>query len=69
MHKATSKFFSDQIIVSVSKQEYLVEDMPFPAVTICPDVIIPENLSLLEIKAHEKLYLICREENIKCQSF
>lgn len=39
----TDKFLSDTTLIEVSKKEHFVGEIPFPAVTVCPDVKIPED--------------------------
>jgi hypothetical protein len=41
MSQTTSKFFSNQMVIKLAKRQYPVKDVPFPAVTFCPDYVIP----------------------------
>lgn len=43
--KTTEKFLTNQIVIKLSKQQYSVGNIPFPAVSICPDVALPSNIS------------------------
>jgi hypothetical protein len=43
IYKTTSKFFLDQMVIKLSEKQHSVEDIPFPAVTLCPDVVIPSK--------------------------
>jgi anthranilate/para-aminobenzoate synthase component II len=42
--KATQKFMANQIVIKLSKTQHSVEEIPFPAVTICPDPKIPNDI-------------------------
>lgn len=46
VYKTTSKFMSEKIIIELSKHEHPIEEVPFPAFTICPEVFIaPDNFT------------------------
>lgn len=47
IYEATEKFMTNQIVIRLSKQQSSVGEVPFPAVTICPDLIIPDNFSVI----------------------
>lgn len=40
----TSKYLSDRIVIKLSEQERVVTDITFPSLTICPEVLITENI-------------------------
>ena len=40
------KYASDQTLIKISKQTYWVRDIPFPAVTFCPEPLISRLKSL-----------------------
>jgi Amiloride-sensitive sodium channel len=44
MFEITEKFITNQIVTKLSKQQYSVGVIPFPAVTVCPEFELPENL-------------------------
>lgn len=39
IQQTTSKFFSEKIIIELSKVEHSIVDVPFPAVTVCPELL------------------------------
>jgi Amiloride-sensitive sodium channel len=42
--QATQKFMTNPIVVKLSKTQHSVEEIPFPAVSICPDPKIPNDI-------------------------
>lgn len=45
-YEMVDKFFSDQTLIRMSKRQYKVDEIPFPAVTFCPDLVyIGHNIS------------------------
>lgn len=38
-----AKFLEKQIVTRLSKKQHSVGEIPFPAVTICPDPVIPTD--------------------------
>ena len=38
MSEMTSKFIEDKIILELSREEFPIKDVPFPAITMCPQV-------------------------------
>ena len=36
------KFMSDQTLIKISKHEHSISEIPFPAVTMCPEPAISE---------------------------
>jgi Amiloride-sensitive sodium channel len=39
MHETTEKFVSEQIVIRLSENRLSVDEVPFPAVTLCPEVV------------------------------
>jgi Amiloride-sensitive sodium channel len=44
MFKTTSKFNASKIVLQLSTEEVPVGDIPFPAVTICPEIFYKDDL-------------------------
>lgn len=45
-YKTVDKFIADKTLVRMSKRQYKVNEIPFPAITFCPDmVILGHNIS------------------------
>jgi Amiloride-sensitive sodium channel len=42
--KVTSKFLEGKIVLELSRNEVSIKDIPFPAVTICPQIVTGEKL-------------------------
>lgn len=45
IYETTQDFLSEQTIIKVDDTMYQVDDYPFPAVTICPDSLVFEELN------------------------
>lgn len=41
--KVTSKFLEGKIVLELSRNEVSIKDIPFPAVKICPQIVIEEK--------------------------
>jgi Amiloride-sensitive sodium channel len=61
MHDTTGRFAADQIVIKLSESQLSIEEVPFPAVTICPEVV-EENL----IAEYENLRKL-KEMNLKIE--
>jgi Amiloride-sensitive sodium channel len=43
MVETTLKFLEDKIVIELSREEVPISSIPFPAVTICPEVELDEK--------------------------
>jgi hypothetical protein len=43
----TRKFLDGQMVIKIAKKPKSVGEIPFPAVTVCPDVLVPLNFSAI----------------------
>jgi hypothetical protein len=41
----TKKFLSNQIVIKTSQRQHSIGEIPFPSVTVCYDMLVPENLT------------------------
>jgi Amiloride-sensitive sodium channel len=48
--KTTNKFMEDKVIIDLSRVEIPIGDIPFPAVTLCPDVSINEKFKTFDLE-------------------
>jgi Amiloride-sensitive sodium channel len=44
MYETMEKFVSDQIVIKLSENRYSIAEVPFPAVTFCPEIVELDNL-------------------------
>lgn len=56
-YDVADKFLSDQTLIRMSKRQHKVNEIPFPAITFCPDMLvighnISPGLKLLEMLGH-----------------
>jgi Amiloride-sensitive sodium channel len=49
MTEMTSKFFEDKIILELSREEVAIKEVPFPAITICPQIFEKTSFDALFI--------------------
>jgi hypothetical protein len=45
IYETTEKFLTNQIVIKPSKKLHSVGEIPFPAVTVCPEPLILGNFS------------------------
>lgn len=49
------KFFSDQTLIRLSKRQFKVNEIPFPAITFCPDMLVLGHNISPAFELHELL--------------
>jgi Amiloride-sensitive sodium channel len=50
--ETTTKFLSNKIVLRLSEKEVLIRDIPFPAVTMCPQIFNENFLSHFDRKTY-----------------
>lgn len=54
-YEVVEKFFSDQKLIKMAKRQYKVNEIPFPAITFCPDMLIVGHNISPSFELHEML--------------
>lgn len=54
-YEMVNKFISDQTLIRLSKWQCKVSEIPFPAITFCPDMIIAGHNISPALELHEML--------------
>jgi flagellar biosynthesis regulator FlbT len=52
MLEMTVKFLEEKIVLQLSSEEVPIRNIPFPAVTICPEVVLDENFHSFDRKLY-----------------
>jgi Amiloride-sensitive sodium channel len=53
MLKTTNKLWSDKIVITTSTEPILIQTIPFPAVTVCPQIVSDTLLQTFENELEE----------------
>lgn len=54
-YDVVEKFLSDQTLIRMSKRQYKVNEIPFPAITFCPDLLVMGHNISPALELHEML--------------
>lgn len=69
-YNVVDKFFPDQTVIRMSKRQYKVKEIPFPAITFCPDMVIRGHNISISLELYEMLgYYVQQEEVSKLTGF